>query len=169
MVPKSWSAAECPYSSAEHFTSFKSCNPDIVMKIATILLTGLLLTQSVHSESVGGKDDALAVAITASNWSWENTDGGKRSVEDIQFYKGGFAQNPRFFTARWEITASRTVILRNTTRGNPQNGKLAYLVFDAALTHFVGFDFNGKTTVEGFRREALDPNRPAPEENPELK
>jgi hypothetical protein len=138
------------------------------MKVAAILLTSLFLPFSTYSESQDGKDAALAKALTASNWSWENTDGGPRSVEDIQFYNGGFAQNPRFFTARWEITGPRTVVLRNTNQGTQQNGKLVYLVFDAAFTHFVGFDFNGKTTVEGFRREALDPNRPSPDKTAEL-
>lgn len=133
------------------------------MKIAAIPFATVFLTASVCGEPPDRKVDTLAQALASSNWSWENTDGGKRSVEDIQFYQGGFADNPRFFTAHWEITGARTVVLRNTNRGTPQNGKLAYLVFDAALTHFVGFDFNGRTTVEGFRREALDPNRRPPD------
>jgi len=113
------------------------------------------------------KADPLRLALTSSNWSWENTDGGTKSYEEIQFYQDGVARNPRFFTARWEITGPRTVVLENTNFGTRNNGKKAYLVFDAAFVHFVGFDFNGRTIVEGFRREALDPNRSSSE--PRLK
>lgn len=134
------------------------------MKTPAFLLAALFLTPSLYAESPNATADSLSLALTSSSWSWENTDSGKRSVEDIQFYRGGFAENPKFFTAQWEVTSPQTVILRNTNRRTPQDGKVAYLVFDAAFTHFVGFDFNGKTTVEGFRREALDPNRTAPTE-----
>ena len=51
----------------------------------------------------------------------------------------------------------------DTKRGARHFGHKAYLVFDVTFTHFVGFDFNGKTTIEGFRREALDPKRKPPE------
>jgi hypothetical protein len=106
-------------------------------------------------KAVAEKTDALALALMSNNWSWENVDAGKRSVEEIQFYQGGIAENPRFFSCKWEITSPRTVMLQNT--------RTAYLVFDADFTHYIGFDFNGKTLVEGYRREWLDPKRPAPE------
>ncbi len=129
------------------------------MKRISILLSLILLAPALANEATEAKTDSLSVALTSSNWSWENTDGGTKSYEDIQFYQGGIAQNPKFFSARWEITGPCTVVLQNTNVGTPSNGRKAYLVFDAAFTHFIGFDFNGKTIVEGFRREALDPNR----------
>lgn len=134
------------------------------MKLIPVLLTCLFLTPAFGLESAK-KALPLILALTSSNWSWENSDGGKKGVEEIQFYRGGFAQNPKFFTARWDTTGPRTVALQNTNRGTDKAGTVAYLVFDAEFTHFVGIDFNGKTVVEGFRREALDPERPAPETN----
>lgn len=125
------------------------------------LLSLLFLTPAFGIEV--DKTLPLSRAIVAANWSWENTDGGKKSVEEIQFYRGGFAQNPKFFTARWELTGPRTLSLHNTNLGTDKAGTIAYLVFDVEFTHFVGIDFNGKTVVEGFRREALDPERAAPE------
>ena len=131
------------------------------MKPIPVLLALLFLTSAFGLESAE-KSLPLARALTSSNWSWENSDGGKKSVEEIQFYRGGFAQNPKFFTARWETNGPRTVTLLNTNYGTDKAGTVAYLVFDAEFTHFVGIDFNGKTVVEGFRREGLDPERPAP-------
>ena len=125
-----------------------------------------LFTSAIAGEknSNSGEAEQFVRAITSSNWSWENSAGGRKSYEDIQFYQGGIADNPKYFTARWEVTGPRTVTLHNTNRGTPQFGTKALIVFDAAFTHYIGFDFNGKTTVEGFRREALDPNRPIPEQ-----
>jgi hypothetical protein len=133
------------------------------MKLIPVLLCALLLTPIFAIDTADAKASALALALTSSNWSWENTDGGTRSYEEIQFFQGGLAQNSKYFSAHWETVGGRFVVLKNLNAGTPQAGKLAHLVFDAAFTHFIGIDFNGKTTVEGFRREALDPNRPAPE------
>ena len=128
------------------------------MKLLAILLSLAFVTPAFCVES-NDKTDPLVLAVTSSNWSWENSDGGKRSVEDIQFYRGGFAQNPKFFTARWEVIGARTLVLNNTNYGTAKAGTKTFIVFDAGFTHFVGFDFNGKTIVEGFRRESVDPNR----------
>ncbi len=107
--------------------------------------------------------ESLAQAITSSNWSWENSAGGTRSSEEIQFYLGGFTLNSRFWTAHWDVAGPRILVIEKTKTGARHFGHKAYLVFDADFTHFVGFDFNGKTTVEGFRREAVDPKRQPPE------
>jgi hypothetical protein len=135
------------------------------MKLLPILFAILLLTPACALQSA---DEAIPLvrALTSSNWSWENSDGGRKSIEEIQFYRGGFAHNPKWFTARWETNGPRTIALHNTNYGTNKAGTVAYLVFDAQFTHFAGFDFNGKTTVEGFRREALDPERPAPADAP---
>jgi hypothetical protein len=136
------------------------------MKLS-LLLSSLFVASALFGEPGAEKADSLTQALTAFNWSWENYASGVKRFEDIQFYKGGLAENPQFFTARWEITGSRTVTLHNTNRGTPSNGKRAYLVFDASLTRYVGIDFNGKTNVEGFRRESVDPDR-APEKGEQL-
>jgi hypothetical protein len=74
------------------------------MQTMPILLSVLLLTPALGNESPDVKVDSLVQALTSFNWSWENTDGGKKSFEEIQFYQDGIADNPRFFTARWEAT-----------------------------------------------------------------
>ena len=135
------------------------------MKTIAILLS-LFCIPSIFSEDAQGskhESNALAQAITSSNWTWENVAGGTKSSEEVQFYRGGFTENPKFWTGRWDVAGPRILVIENTKRGARQFGNKAYLVFDASFTHFVGFDFNGKTTVEGFRREALDPKRQPPE------
>jgi hypothetical protein len=132
----------------------------------TAILFSLFCLSSVFAEDTPAKqadNEALAQAIVSSNWSWENSAGGTKSLEEIQFYQGGFAENSRSWTARWEIAGPRILVIENTKRGARHFGQKAYLVFDATFTHFVGFDFNGKTTVEGFRRESVDPKRQPPE------
>ena len=134
------------------------------------LLLGLFCSTFAHGEEAAPNrlgNDPLAQAITSSNWSWENAAGGTRSSEEIQFYRGGFTLNSRSWTARWEVTGPRTLVIENTKAGARHFGHKAYVVFDADFTHFVGFDFNGKTTVEGFRREAVDPKRQPPESKAE--
>lgn len=144
------------------------------MKTIAILL-GLLGLSSAFSEDAPGnkpESDALAQAIISSNWSWEQAAGGPKVYEEIQFYQGGFAQNSitkeglpgaQGWTARWDVAGPRMLVIENTKRGARHFGHKAYLVFDASFTHFVGFDLNGRTTVEGFRREAVDPKRQPPE------
>jgi hypothetical protein len=144
------------------------------MKTIAILLSLFYIPSAFSEDAAGNKpeSDALAQAIISSNWSWEQVAGGPKTYEEIQFYQGGFAQNstikadlPRTqgWTARWDVAGPRILVIENTKRGARHFGHKAYLVFDATFTHFVGFDFNGRTTVEGFRREAVDPKRQPPE------
>lgn len=144
------------------------------MKTIAILLSLFYIASAFAEEAAADKpeSDALARAIIASNWSWEQVAGGSKIYEEIQFYQGGFTQNfmgkgdgpkTQGWTARWDVAGPRTLVIENTKRGAHHFGHKAYLVFDAAFTHFVGFDYNGKTTVEGFRREAVDPKRQPPE------
>jgi hypothetical protein len=124
-----------------------------------------------HPASGGGskeqETDPFVRAITSFNWSWEETTTGRKRVEEIQFYQGGLARNPQFFTATWEVTSPHVLVVKNTRPGGRNEGRMAYLVFDAGFTHYIGIDFNGRTNVEGFRREAVDPARksPAAEDN----
>lgn len=135
------------------------------MKTIALLLGLFWITIALCEEAVPNRagNDALVQAIVSSNWSWENSAGETRSSEEIQFYHGGFTLNSRSWTAKWEVAGPRTLVIENTKAGARHFGHKAYLVFDADFTHFVGFDFNGKTTVEGFRREAVDPQRQPPE------
>jgi len=144
------------------------------MKTIAILLNLFYIASAFSEDAAGNKpeSDALVQAIIASNWSWEQVAGGPKAYEEIQFYQGGFTQNstikgdlPRTqgWTARWDVAGPRILVIENTKRGARHFGHKAYLVFDATFTHFVGFDFNGKTTLEGFRREAVDPKRQPPE------
>ena len=144
------------------------------MKTIAILLSLFYVASAFSEEDPGIKpeNDALAQAIISSNWSWEQVAGGPKSYEEIQFYQDGSAQNfsinkdlpkAQGWTAHWEVAAPRMLVIENTKPGANHFGHKAYLVFDAAFTHFVGFDYNGKTTVEGFRREAVDPKRQHPE------
>jgi|GEM_PF-3728871 len=135
------------------------------MKPTIILLIFLFVSFTFGEEERGGEGvatNALAQAITSSNWSWEHAAGGTRKVEQVQFYHGGFTENPKNWTARWKVVGPRILEVENTRRGSRQFGNKALLVFDAAYTQFIGFDFNGRTTVNGFRREALDPAREPP-------
>jgi hypothetical protein len=135
------------------------------MKTIAILL-GLFYLPSAFSQDAAGskpESDALAQAIVSSNWSWEQVAGGPKAYEEVQFYQGGLAENSKFWTGRWEVAGPRMLVVENTKRGARHFGHKAYLVFDTTFTHFVGFDFNGKTTVEGFRREAVDSKRQPPE------
>jgi hypothetical protein len=107
--------------------------------------------------------DALAAAVTSSNWSWEETTTGAKRYEEIQFYQDGTTGNSKFaWVAHWEVAGPRILVLENISRGARYFGQKAWLVFDATFTHFTGFDFNGRTLVEGFRRESVDPKRPRP-------
>ena len=121
------------------------------MKTLAILLSLVCIPFAFSDEASanGPETDALAQAIISSNWSWENSAGGIKSFEEIQFYQGGFAENSRSWTAHWEVAGSRILVIENTKPGARHFGDKAYLVFDASFKHFVGFDFNGKTTVEG--------------------
>jgi len=141
------------------------------MKTIAILLN-LLCISFAFAEVNPGPDpegDALAQAIISSNWSWEQVAGGPKVYETIQFHQSGLTQNfpakrgDQGWTGHWEVVGSRILVVENTKQGANHFGHKAYLVFDATFTHFIGFDFNGKTTVEGFRREALDPKRQPPE------
>ena len=135
------------------------------MKAIVILLNLFWIPFAFSEDAAGNKPegDSLAQAIISSNWTWENVAGGTKSSEEVQFYRGGFTENPKFWTGRWDVAGPRILVIENTKRGARHFGHKAYLVFDASFTHFVGFDFNGKTTVEGFRREAVDPKRQPPE------
>ena len=128
------------------------------MRTPSILVCFLCLASALGvAKPVGA--DALAQTLMSYNWIWAESVSGTKKLENLHFYKAGFAQNPEFFTARWECTGPRTFILHNTNHGTHMAGKVAYLVFDEALVHFVGIDFDGKSFVEGFRREGVDPNR----------
>jgi hypothetical protein len=131
------------------------------MRPLVFLFAPLLLATAYCQKEADGKDDALALALISNNWSWEPTVTGKKESQEIQFYPGGIAENRRYFSCSWEIIAPRTVLLQNTNNSR-DNGKLAHLVFDAEFKHFVGMDFDGKSVLEGFRREPLDPKRPIP-------
>jgi hypothetical protein len=61
------------------------------------------------------------------------------------------------------VAGDHVLALENITPGARFKGHKAYLVFDAAFTHFVGFDFNGRTTIEGFPLEASGSKKKAPE------
>jgi hypothetical protein len=111
------------------------------------------------------RKDPLVSAITSSNWSWEEFASGAKRVEAMQFSPNGMAENTRFhWTARWEVAGDHILALENITPGGRFKGHKAYLVFDAAYTHFVGFDFNGKTTIEGFPQDTVDSKKKAPEQ-----
>jgi hypothetical protein len=88
-------------------------------------------------------------ALTSFQWTWVNkvSSPGEKSTEDLQFHGDGHAENPEYWTARWEITGPRTVVL------TLEDGRQAYLVFNARYTRYTGFDYNGLTTVKGAARE----------------
>jgi len=134
------------------------------MKIIGIVF-GLLLVPSafcgLRTEDKPEKDTLLA-AITSYNWTWEETASGIKKTEEVDFFRNGIVRNSTLlWTARWDIAEPRVLVLESLTRrgGVRYVGRRAYLVFDASFTHFTGFDFNGKTIVEGIRREAVDPKR----------
>jgi hypothetical protein len=131
-----------------------------------LLLLGLPRVQgavSAADDNPPESKDALAAAVTASNWSWEDTTTGMKRYAEIQFYEDGSTRNSKFsWVGHWEASGPRVLVLENVSRGARWFGQKCYLVFDAGFTHFIGFDFNGRTLVEGFRREAVDPKRQAP-------
>jgi hypothetical protein len=132
------------------------------MKIPTILLTLLFVGSAFCDDPESLTNDALVKAVTSSNWSWETNSSGTKTFSDIQFYQGGLARNSKFFTSGWKATGPRTLRLENTKEGGSNEGKVAYLVFDADFTRFVGIHFDGKSIVEGSRRESIDPARTPP-------
>jgi hypothetical protein len=131
------------------------------MKTLAILLSLFCVPFAYSLDVSGGKPDAdaLAKAIISSNWSWESSANGTKNSQEIQFYQDGFTENSTAWTARWSVAGPQTLVIENTKPGARYFGRKAYLVFNASLSHFIGFDFNGKTTVEGFRRESVDPTR----------
>ena len=131
-------------------------------KLLTLLLVSLLAT-SIAKEPARPHAKTLREALLSFSWSWENFANGPKSVEGIDFYDGGLAINPEYFSARWVITGSHTVSLQNTNAGGSNFTKFAYLVFNKDFTRYVGIDFNGSTNIEGVRREAVDPKRPLAE------
>jgi hypothetical protein len=88
-------------------------------------------------------------ALTSWQWTWVNkvSSPGEESTADLQFHPGGQAECPDYWTARWEITGPRTVVL------TLEDGRQASLVFNAKYTRYTGFDYNGLTTVKGVARE----------------
>ena len=128
-------------------------------KSILVVLLGLVSALGVEKPAA---TEAAAQALMSHNWIWAESVNGTKKLEDLNFYKGGYAHNPEWFTARWECTGPRTFVLHNTNYGTRMAGTVAHLVFDEKLVHFVGFDFDGKYFVEGFRREAVDPNREPP-------
>ena len=86
------------------------------------------------------------------------------NIDEIRFYRDGVAQNPGFFNARWEVTGIRTVVLQNTNPKSPNSHKKAYLSFNASFSSYEGIDFNGKTKLEGVRRQPADPNALSPKQ-----
>lgn len=135
------------------------------MKIVAFLLMSLWLPYIDRAVAASDAPDneMLATAITSSNWSWEETTTGTKRFQEIRFYLGGLTGNSQFpWRAHWEILGPRILVLENITPNARYFGQKSYLVFDAKLDHFIGFDFNGRTIVEGFRREAVDPKRQPP-------
>ena len=118
---------------------------------------GFFFTVATFGEEVAPAPATLAEAIVSFNWSWENVFNGPKAFEEIQFFQGNLARNR--WTAHWEITGPRTLTLHMFHDDGQPDDREAYLVFDAAFTHYIGIDFNGTTNIEGFRRQALDPER----------
>ena len=102
------------------------------------------------SDVAGANDKELFQhALTSFQWTWVNkvSRPGEKSTEELQFHPDGHAENPEYWTARWEVTGPRTVVL------TLEDGRQAYLVFNARHTRYTGFDYNGLTTVKGAARE----------------
>jgi len=131
------------------------------MKTIAILLC-LICVPSAFCGIATEEGDALVTAITSFKWTWEEIASGKKKTEEINFFRGGTAENPTLlWTARWVVNGKNLLMLESVTRrgGEPFEGHKAYLRFDSTFTHFVGVDFNGNTPVEGSRKDAVDPER----------
>lgn len=106
------------------------------------------LSREAPGRAQANERELFQRALTSRQWTWINrvSSGGEESSEDIQFHRDGQAENPEYWTARWEITGPRTVVL------TLEDGRQAYLVFNAEHTRYTGFDYNGLTTVRGAAR-----------------
>ena len=127
------------------------------------LLLSLLCCQSAFAE----EDAALVSALTSFNWTWQDIVGGPKHLEAVQFYANGLAKCDPFWTGRWSVAGPHLLVIENTHRNDELQGRKAYLVFDADISHYTGYDFNGRTTIEGLRREALDPERKPAADDPD--
>jgi hypothetical protein len=156
-----WDCFPITYVLEKPFIARESTRYGTVMKSLFVLVSLVCLVSATGVETPAA-NEALAKTLMSHKWIWAESVSGTKKLEELNFYKAGYAQNPEWFTARWECTGPRTFVLHNTNYGTHMAGKVAHLVFDEALVHFVGFDFDGKFFVEGFRREPVDPNREPP-------
>lgn len=86
--------------------------------------------------------------LVGFHWTWINKVAvpGEKSVEGLTFHHDGRVVNEKYWTGHWDVVGPRMLVLT-------LEGQRAYLVFNAEHSHYVGFDFNGVTTVSGNRGE----------------
>jgi hypothetical protein len=126
-----------------------------VMKKAARVLLVILSIIAISGPPLRAATKTLQEAITSSNWSWEYYEFGIMKSEKIGFYQDGTAKNYQYFTAHWEITGPRTLVLK-------MHDQKAVLKFTEDLSSYQGIDFRGKLKVWGYAHENVDPNRASP-------